>query len=71
MPALADYPVFQMAKRKNLDGRLQIRVDPKWLEEVDKVAQTLSLSVAAFFRLAVNEEMRRRKEDDTKKPKSK
>jgi hypothetical protein len=70
MSALLDFPVLTMAKRKNLGSRLQLRVETKWLEEVDRMAQTLGLSVAAYFRLAVSEDMQRRKEEKKRTPRS-
>lgn len=54
-----------MAKqRENFDReRIEVRADPEWIQLVVEEASKLGLGLSAYIRLAVNERLRRTREE--------
>lgn len=56
--------VSVMAKKTQKD-RYELQADPDWFERAKKMAEKLGLSLAAYIRLVVSEDMDRRVRDDS------
>ena len=55
--------VAVMAK-KTEQGRYELKADQEWLDRAQRSAKRLGLSLAAYIRLVVTEDMDRRARDD-------
>jgi hypothetical protein len=57
------YGAAIMAKKAET-GRYELKADREWLERAAKAAKKLGLSLAAYIRLVVTEDMDRRSRDE-------
>ncbi len=48
--------------KKPLKGRYELQADQEWLDRAEKAAKRLGLSLAAYIRLVVTEDMDRRQQ---------
>jgi hypothetical protein len=55
--------------KKTLKGRYELQADQEWLDRAEKAARRLGLSLAAYIRFVVTEDMDRRQQSEAQSPK--